>query len=320
MNFSSVEKIADAVLFEGFMLYPYRPTATKNRQRWNFGTLYPLQYAEAQRPVESCRFITECLVEAAPNATLNVRIRFVQLAPLAVDSRTSEGWQQGLERSADICRQSIAELIAGPRVLSPKFELVQKSAPQQSEKLPFEVQIEFAAQLAISASAIENGVYKLRIELKNSTPCLASTRNVALLRSFISAHAILGIEGGRFLSLLDPPEHLRQAAATCQNEGVFPVLAGDEASHAMMLCSPIILYDFPQTAPESAGDFFDGTEMDEMLALRVMTLTEEEKQEMRGGDDRTRMVLERTEALPQEHLMKLHGAIRGLRPVQEEKA
>ena len=52
----------------------------------------------------------------------------------------------------------------------------------------------------------------------------------------------------------------------------------------MLLCSPIILYDYPQIAPESAGDFFDGTEMDEMLALRVLTLTDAEKQEMRQGD------------------------------------
>ena len=64
----------------------------------------------------------------------------------------------------------------------------------------------------------------------------------------------------------------------------------------MLLCSPIILYDYPQIAPESAGDFFDGTEMDEMLTLRVMTLTDEEKDEMRSGDDRVRNLLERTEA------------------------
>ena len=56
----------------------------------------------------------------------------------------------------------------------------------------------------------------------------------------------------------------------------------------MMLCSPIILYDYPKIAPESAGDFFDGTEMDEMLTLRVLTLTDAEKQEMRNGDPRAR--------------------------------
>ncbi len=47
--------------------------------------------------------------------------------------------------------------------------------------------------------------------------------------------------------------------------------------------SPIILYDYPQIAPESAGDFFDSTEMDEMLTLRIMTLTDDEKSDMRDG-------------------------------------
>src|SRR5665213_2010874 len=80
MNFAEVEKIAAAILYEGYILYPYRPTAIKNRQRWNFGTLYPRVYAEAQRPQEPFRLIAECLVEAgAENVTLDLRIQFLQL-------------------------------------------------------------------------------------------------------------------------------------------------------------------------------------------------------------------------------------------------
>jgi hydrogenase maturation protease len=85
-----------------------------------------------------------------------------------------------------------------------------------------------------------------------------------------------------------------------------------------MLASPIILYDYPQIAPESPGDLFDGTEIDEILALRIMTMTDSEKLEMRNSDDRARKILERTEALPMEHLMKLHGTLRELRPWKEE--
>jgi hypothetical protein len=84
----------------------------------------------------------------------------------------------------------------------------------------------------------------------------------------------------------------------------------------MMFCSPIILYDYPKIAPESAGDFFDGTEMDEMLTLRVLTLTDAEKQEMRSGDPRARKILERTEALTSDALLKAHGVIRGLREIR----
>ena len=85
-----------------------------------------------------------------------------------------------------------------------------------------------------------------------------------------------------------------------------------------MLASPIILYDYPQIAPESAGDLFDGTEIDEILSLRIMTMTDEEKREMRGSDERARQMLERTEAMPAEQFMKLHGALRGLRKLNEE--
>jgi hypothetical protein len=125
----------------------------------------------------------------------------------------------------------------------------------------------------------------------------------------------LGIKNGEFVSLLEPSTELQAAVAECHNVGVFPVLVGDEGQRHTMLCSPIILYDYPLVAPESAGDFFDGTEMDEMLSLRVLTLTEAEKQEMQA-DPRTRSILERTETLPAEHMMKLHGAIRGLRRVR----
>ncbi len=138
-----------------------------------------------------------------------------------------------------------------------------------------------------------------------------------LLRSLVSAHSILQNTGGEFISLLDPPEPLKDAAGACQNAGAFPVLAGDEAARSLLLISPIILYDYPQIAPESPGDLCDGLEIDEILALRILTMTDAEKQEVRDGDDRARRILERTEMLPLEHFQKLHGALRGMHPSQE---
>ena len=123
---------------------------------------------------------------------------------------------------------------------------------------------------------------------------------------------------GQFVSLMDPPDGLRPLAAGCQNVGTWPVLVGDERRREFMLSSPIILYDFPQIAPESAGDLYDGTEVDEILTLRIQTLTDEEKREMRELDDRSRAILERTESLPSEQLAKMHGAVRGLRKFQEQ--
>jgi hydrogenase maturation protease len=77
-----------------------------------------------------------------------------------------------------------------------------------------------------------------------------------------------------------------------------------------MLSSPIILYDYPEIAPESPGDLCDGTEIDEILTLRIMTLTDAEKNEMRHVDEYARRILERTEMLGRDEFLKMHGVMR----------
>jgi hypothetical protein len=180
---------------------------------------------------------------------------------------------------------------------------------------------ELQAVLMMRVEALEDGACRLHLELENTSSLhsgVNAKRDEALPQSFVSAHVLLGITGGEFISSLDPGESYLESAAGCCNVGVFPVLAGEEPNRTMMLCSPIILYDYPKIAPESEGDFFDGTEMDEMLTLRVLTLTDAEKQEMREGDPRARRILERTEALTAESLLKAHGVIRGLREIRED--
>src|SRR5204863_4912396 len=139
-----------------------------------------------------------------------------------------------------------------------------------------------------------------------------------LLRALASAHALLGACGGGFISLLDPPERWREAAGACRNVGLWPVLVGGEGETDTMLASPIILYDYPQVAPESPGDFFDGAEIDEMLTLRILTLTDEEKRAMAALDERGGALLARTEAVAREQLLGLHGTGRGWRPLPGE--
>jgi len=311
VNFAAVERIANTVLFEGYILYPYRASSTKNRQRWNFGTLYPQVYAKAQRPAESFRFVTECLIRShSPSTRLDLRVRFLQLVEpqhRADCASSAQDWQHGIERSHDVAGVSLSSLAADAVRID--FFIPEGSIDPAARGL--------SGRLNIVGTLLPNG-YKLQLELTNTTPANGvSARNRALLQSFSSAHILLALEDGEFISLLDPPEEFRSAANWCKNEGIFPVLVGDPGQHSMMLCSPIILYDYPQVAPESEGDFFDGTEMDEMLALRVLTLTDEEKREMLN-DDRARQILERTESLPQEHFMKVHGAIRGMRRVGED--
>jgi hypothetical protein len=315
MNFAHAEKIAAAVLYEGYILYPYRATSTKNVQRWNFGTLYPRDYAIAQRPAESFRLSMECLIESTPDTTLDIRIRFLHL----VRQEAGEGmhWDTGVERTVELASVRLSGLALAP--LQHSFSFPTEDSEDDGE-VPARA---INGDCTIRAEALANRLHKLCLELTNTTSVPQPSdcaRNEAMLQSFVSAHVLLGATGGEFVSLLEAPEALRPATHNCQNVGVFPVLVGAPGERTTMLCSPIILYDYPQVAPESLGDFFDGTEMDEMLALRVLTLTDEEKREMRQTDDRALRILERTESLPEEHLAKVHGAIRGMRVVPSAMA
>ncbi len=136
-----------------------------------------------------------------------------------------------------------------------------------------------------------DGLRKLALRIENR-----SRVSVSLL----SCHAILRLEGGAFVSLTDPK------AAGCAHRGLWPILMEPD----LVLAAPILLPDHASIAPESPRDLFDGTEIDEILSLRILTLTEEEKSEIRSGDARARTLLERTEALSGEELLALHGARR----------
>jgi hypothetical protein len=299
MNFAPVEKIVAAILYEGYILYPYRPTAIKNRQRWNFGTLYPRVYAQAQRPEEPYRLVAECLVAEDGEATLDVRLRFLQL--VRQPHAPALAWDEAVERTSEHTGLLLSDLITSPL------------------SLQLQMDADLQVDLSITVQMLENGAAKLRLEVQNASHLpsgAGATREEALPLSFVSAHLLLGIAQGQFVSLLDPGETYRESAAACSNLGVFPVLAGEEPERSIMLCSPIILYDYPKIAPESEGDFFDGTEMDEMLTLRVLTLTDAEKQEMQNGDPRARRILERTEALTSDAMLKAHGVIRALRDIR----
>jgi hypothetical protein len=294
MKFDMAEKIANAVLYEGYMLYPYRPSSIKNRQHWNFGTLYPPQFDEVRRGTERSHLHVECLLETDAGVNLKVHLRFLQFPELSAGN-----WEGAVERSVEFPMR------------------VSESGSDEAFSLPSAAG-EIKGAVRLRAETVRASLVKLYIDLLNESALDPDARReVALAKSLNSAHMILQAEAGGFVSLLDPPERLQDAVAGCKNTGCFPVLVGDEGEHNMLLCSPIILYDYPQIAPESNGDFFDSTEMDEMLTLRVTTLTEEEKNEVRSTDDRTRSLLERTERTAREQLMRTHGAIRSLRRVNE---
>ncbi|MBV9154873.1 MAG: hypothetical protein JO097_01330, partial [Acidobacteriaceae bacterium] len=295
MNCSVVDQIARAVLYEGYILYPYRQSALKNQQRWNFGVLYPPAWAANQTGSDRSYFQMECLAECSEQRRVDVSIRFLQ--SVTRESITGE-WQEGVERKVSVNDLAVAELSA--------------SAHIENFSLP-----PLEGQISISATRIKETVFRLTVRVTNVTAAQSSDRNEALLHSLASAHCVATLHGGGFVSQIDPPEDLRDAVTACQNIGVWPVLVGKAGTTDTMLGSPIILYDYPQIAPESKGDLFDATEIDEILILRILTLTEEEKDEVRRSDPRARRILERLESSPPEHLLELHGKIRSMQPVDQ---
>jgi hypothetical protein len=157
---------------------------------------------------------------------------------------------------------------------------------------------------------------RLRVRVENrTTPATPlRSRDDGLRHALIAVHSLIGVPGGIFLSMTDPPEWAAAAVASCVNVGTWPVLAGPEDCTDLLLSSPVILYDHPEVAAESAGDLFDATEIDEILTLRMLALTDSEKRAARATDPRAAELMDRMDDLPQEMLERMHGAIRYLGP------
>jgi hypothetical protein len=246
----AVRQLADAVLYEGYLLWPYRRSALKNQRRWAFGDIEP-----------GGRTRTECLLEGASPAGVRVSARFLQV---------QGDDDEAVER----------EVAPGAFAFAP-----------------------LAGELLVSSEPAGAGLWRIAVETVNRTPPGEPPR----ARVLCAAHVVLRASAGAFASLTDPPGHLREAAAACRNEGLWPVLVGEPGSRDTVLASPIILEDHPRIAPESPGDLFDGGEIDGLLRLSILALTDDEKAEIRGGDARARAILERTEGLTREQLLRLSG-------------
>jgi hypothetical protein len=354
MNIDRVEKIANAVLYEGYILYPYRSSSVKNQQRWNFGALCPESYSQAQGGTEVSMMQTECLIVGDERTVFDVKVRFLHLlarevgqlvaplpelhegtepdfnlvAAMEVGGQLYQTWQEATEREVSLASINLNELIVEGHRQDFSFSSNRKLEPLREPGgevvgVILRRQQFIEGSVEVGAERVSGQLCKVRVRILNRTALKdaeVKSRDEALMRSLVSTHTILGVrEGGEFVSLLEPPEEFQEVAASCHNVGTWPVLVGEEGARDLLLSSPIILYDYPQIAPESAGDLFDGTEIDEILTLRIMTLTDEEKREMRGVDERARLLLERTERMPAEQMMKLHGAMRTVRPQKEDE-
>jgi hypothetical protein len=349
MNAALVDGIVKAVLYEGYMLYPYRPSSVKNQQRFNFGVVYPRAYSDAQNGGDAWTMQTQCLVESGDKARCLVRVRFLRMVArtigrlrqpsrefasirpedietvdrLEVGDQSLHGWQEAIEEVIEVAEFDLSSLVAGATQWPFQLSAEQEKEPVRDESGLIVGIIQrdknvVAGNVDLAAERLARALFKLTIRVSNTSRVDEKTppnREKALSMALVSAHTILEARNGEFVSLIDPPEACRDFAASCQNVGTWPVLVGRTGERDTMLSSPIILYDYPEIAPESPGDLFDGAEIDEILSLRILTMTAEEKREMRQSDDRARKILERTESMPDEQFMKLHGALRGLHKV-----
>ena len=105
VNLGAVRRIADAVLYEGYILYPYRASAQKNRSRWQFGVLMAPGYA-AVDPSESSFTRTECVLEHSGQPAVQVILRFLQ-----VQRRSTEGVVPGAEIGRASCRERVSNCV-----------------------------------------------------------------------------------------------------------------------------------------------------------------------------------------------------------------
>ncbi|MFF7258830.1 hypothetical protein ACFZCL_00845 [Streptomyces sp. NPDC008159] len=342
--FERITAVVDAVLYEGYLLYPYRRSSAKNRVRWQFGVLFPRQWVEADGPVvpgvsgsaDSWYQRTECLLRVRrPGASVRVRLRHLQTQHKQVEEagpdgghrpvaslRTDDGtvhltFDEAVPRETEIVVR-LDDLLSGESTVP-----VVAAAGEDVEPLPGRAgrvvrrREEVRASVTLTAERLGDDVFRLRVRTANAVDGLRprAPRDEALRRALIATHTLIGGDGVDFVSLIDPPADLADQARACRNEFTFPVLADDPPAGPVVLSAPIILPDHPQVAPESPGDLHDAAEIDEILTLRTMLLTDEEKREARATDPRAAAILDRVDTMPPEVFARLHGAVRSLTPV-----
>jgi hypothetical protein len=338
-----VRQIADAVLYEGYVLWPYRRSALKNQRRWTFGGVYPQAHSERHAD-DAWVMRTACLLEGGADAVVDVSVRFLHVVERAVGRATGDGdlemvdelmvggerhlaWEEAVERELAAPPLRVATLAAEARRIPVAIPAGREEEDLHEPAEDGDGDAGRAGALVRSWEPLEGAIdvgarrlgpelWRVTVTIANTTPWDGGPRDAVLRRTFCSTHTVLRATAGAFVSLTDPPGALRTEADACDNAGTWPVLVGAPGERHTLLSSPIILEDHPRIAPESPGDLFDGGEIDQLLVLNILSLTDEEKAEMRASDPRTREILERTEALTGDELMRLHGAIRDFRVVR----
>jgi hypothetical protein len=305
VNLDEARRLADAVLYEGYILYPYRASAQKNRSRWQFGVVMTPGYAAAD-PSERSFTQTECVLEHSGAPAVRILLRFLQ-----VQRRTAPqdgAWDEAVEREVELTVDA-GDLLGQGRVA--EFAV---AGGEDRESLVVRRRVPLAGTVTVTATPVPGPWQAVRLKVRvdnvTTTDPVPPNRDDALPSALVAAHLILSVSGGEFLSMTDPPMWATAAVAECENVGGWPVLAGQDGGRQVMLSAPIILYDHPELAPESPGELYDGTEIDEILTLRTLALSDAEKREARATDPRAAALIDRVDSMDGQTLGRLHGTIR----------
>jgi len=317
VNLDSVRKIADAVLYEGYILYPYRASAQKNQSRWQFGVVMAPGYAAAEES-ETSFTRAECVLEHGGQPAVRVLLRFLQVQRRTGTAGDGAGqvWDEAVEREVEVTADAAALLGDG---VTREFTV---DGGEDREEDVVRRREPLAGAVSVRAAEVPGPwrARRLQVRVENRTDLgvVPRRREDALPSALVAAHAIITVDGGKFLSMTDPPEWAAPAVAECRNEGGWPVLA--DPADRIVLSSPIILYDHPELADESPGELYDGTEIDEILTLRTLALSDDEKAEARATDPRAAALLDRVESMDPQAMARLHGTIRSPRAPAEGPA
>lgn len=327
--------VADAVLYEGYLLYPYRGTSSKNQSRWQFGVLGPPGAAEAGLG-EDDTLAAQCLVDVDADGGLDDRpsitvvVRFLHLQHRRAERELPNGTFESVDQlrtpsgswltwdEAVECEISFGPMtIDGPPTALPVVVSAATDVEQVDGGRLVRERREIRGELSIFAEPIERPqrlggrrtLRRISVQVRNAGAA-AADKNDAIARSMIGCHIISEVVGGQFVSLLDPPPAAFDAVSRCRQHRCFPVLAGPPGATDLLLVSPIILYDHPEVAEQSGTALFDCTEIDEILTLRVMTMTDEEKAQARATDPRAAAIIDECDAMSPDAMARLHGALR----------
>ena len=315
--------VADTVLYEGYLLYPYRASAEKNQVRWQFGVLGPPGAFDRGLGEPDSMTMHTLLRDVSADSSIVVHLRYLQLQhrqvrdPEGRDVDSFDGhltWDEAVEQevalafAADLSVPCTA--VAESHADSPVEKVGRASVVRRRWELRAEV----------TCSTERHGdLTALTINVSNRHPDRPNTKHEASRTSLLGAHLLVEARDCSFVSVVDPPEEAKPVVDGFRQDRCWPFLAGEEGDDDLLLGSPIILYDHPEVAAESAGALFDATEIDEILTLRVMTMTDAEKAEARATDPRAAAIIDRCDAMSPQDLQRLHGVFRDPRgPFNEE--